>query len=243
MKSKIFFDHAYTVDTHHKFLEKLSRLGFTVSKDVVSHPGSICCFIKFETKPYLEFIHNPSRKFPGISFGCEGELKDLNRSYLKKGLSTNLTHRNYNWDENNIDHLPGWNFLDFNNRGFGTFYPWFTEYEARPNKKRKLSVQSHKNKVSGVIGHEFVLNSKGFDFFKRVLGGSVRSKFVLSNENVIHLREGETNYYSKVILRSKNLDKTAKFMSGQKFESFDGEDSILIENPSEDKRMWDIVIV
>lgn len=246
MNINIYFDHSYTGDQNHAFLMQLKKYGFDVTDFLVKHPNSDCRFLYFGKGSYLEFIHCPDKnkdlKTPGISFGVKKDLKKLYEKYSQSGLACSYSHRNYNWHENNKDRLPGWNFIEFKNKGFRTFYPWFTEYEPNPNSKRKFTPVKHPNGVTGIFGHEFIINKAGRVFFERILETKIKDKITLKCGTSFYFKEGLTNYHSKVILESSNLKKTLSFMRKAQMVSFAGKDSILIKNPSPNYRMWDLLI-
>ncbi len=247
MIKTIFFDHAYSGDQNHSFYKQLHKMGFTISEFMVKHPNSDCCFLYFGKGSYLEFVHNPDKnkilKKPGLSFAVRNNLEALLEKYKRIGLKCVFSHRNYNWRENNKDHLPGWNFLEFKKLGFRTFFPWFTEYEPNPNSKRKFIPVKHPNSVTGIWGHEFVINERGRDFFQGILGTKIKKKVTLDCGTVFYFKEGKNNHHSKVILKTKNIKKTSSFMKGADTISFDGRDGILIRNPSKEQWMWDILII
>jgi hypothetical protein len=74
---------------------------------------------------------------PGLSLRYAGKLKDLfeKKSVQFPKMSIEFEHRNYNWSENCIDYLLGWNFLRFKVDPITGMYIWVTEYERDPNAK------------------------------------------------------------------------------------------------------------
>lgn len=247
MNKNIYFDHTFTGDQNHSFLKKLKKMGFKVNDFMVKHPNADCRFLYFGKGSYLEFIHTPDEnkilKRPGFSFGAKKNLEALFKKYKKSGLNCSFTHRNYNWHVNKKDYLPGWNFLEFKKIGFKTFYPWFTEYEPNPNSKRKFTQIKHPNCVTGIWGHEFVVNQSGRDFFRRVLGTKIQDKIILNCGTSFYFKEGRTNFHSKVILKTSNFKKTNSYIKRADLINFEGRDGILIENPSPNMLMWDLLII
>lgn len=253
MKFSTLFDHSYTRDDRHSFLKKLERYGFKVNHDYeVEHPGKhFCKFIHFENYNYLEFIKVPKSgkeiKTPGLSF----KTKDLKCFFEKiKKQSTfkcQFLHKNYNWKENNIDTLPGWNFLSFANTGIRSFYPWFTEYEQIPRKKKKTIKKfnpAHPNMVNNIHGLEIYVNEKGEKFFEKILGMKIKEEVILSNGFKIYFhKKSRSNKLSNIILESSNLETTKKYMPKEKNTIFRGSKGIVINNPCLNNKMWNIIII
>ncbi len=244
MNKNIYFDHAYTGDQNHSFLMQLKKYGFKVTDFLVKHPNLDCRFLYFGKGSYLEFVHSPTKvvKIPGFSFGAKKDLKKLYERYTQSGLSCTFYHRNYNWQENKKDHLPGWNFIEFKNKGFRTFYPWFTEYEPNPNSKRKFTPVKHPNGVTGICGHEFIVNKVGRAFFEKILETKIKNEITLKCGTTFYFSDGLTNYHSRVILSTSSLKKSMTYMKKAELVSFEKKDAILIKNPSPN-RMWDLLIV
>lgn len=243
MDKTVFFDHCYTIDQKHIFLKKLAKLGFAIDDVTVNHPNSSCRFILFPNDRYLEFVYtsNPKRSLkPGIAFGSSSSLEAKKEKLQKLGLQCEFEHRNYNWKENNKDRLPGWNYVLFKSLGIRTFYPWFNSYDPP---RRPKTLKDHPNKVIDIIGHEFAVNEKGIEFFSKILGVSIKDKTVLRNGETFYFKKGKTNLYTKVILSSSNLKKTKSFMKSAEDVEYEGKQGLLIRNPLQNNRMWEIVIV
>ncbi|MCB0392043.1 MAG: hypothetical protein KDD58_12180 [Bdellovibrionales bacterium] len=66
--NKIYLDHTWCLDRGHKFHSKLGKMGFTLDKTEVVHPGNaVCRFIRLDSNrfakfTYLEFIDLKSKK-------------------------------------------------------------------------------------------------------------------------------------------------------------------------------------
>ncbi len=246
IKLSINFDHTFTSDQDHRFWKSLSRQGFHLEEKASEHPGQICRFIKFETLPYLEFIHASKKvnlvKAPGLSFATNSDLEALYKKLCRQKLKCTFLHRNYDRKLNDFERRPGWNFIFFKNLGFQTLFPWFTEYEPYLGKRRKLKPVKHPNGVSAIVGHEFSVNAKGRAFFSQIFKISINKKVTLKDGTVFYFKSGRQNYHSKVILNSKDLSKTKKFMKLAKEIDFHGKDALLLKNPSPNRRMWSLVI-
>jgi hypothetical protein len=241
--SKILFDHTYTYDSDFIFLEKLKHLGFTQAQRVTEHPGAICKFIYFNDKKYLEFVHPTEESSfcaPGLSLKYDGPLIDLYKRLIKKGAPVVYKHRNYNWKENDTDHLPGWNFLSFKKWPLKTMYLWFTENESSPDSRKVPIKMKNPNSLNIIHGHEFSINKIGREIFELYLGKKLKDKIELGNETVFYFKEGKTNYHNSVILKFENIKKSLSFLREDRI--FD-EKSCRLINPSDSKRMWDLKIL
>jgi len=88
-----------------------------------------------------------------------------------------------------------------------------------------------------------VVNQSGRDFFQKVLGTKIQDKIILNCETNFYFKEGRTNYHSKVILKTSNFKITSSYIKRADSINFEGRDGILIENPSPNMRMWDLLII
>jgi hypothetical protein len=253
MKNKIKFDHAFTLDKNHKFLKSLHKAGFLDNKATTLHPGAKCKFIYFDNYKYLEFVHQTDKKLyniPGISFNFDGKLENLYKKYVSKKIKCRFAHKNYEWMKNSKDHLPGWNFISFTHTGVKEFYPWFTEYEdseKRKKKKRSKKV-SNKNGVNQVLGHVFTLNTKGRKIFDLIFNLKNRKSYITPDGITLYFKDGKNNKYESIVLKSKNLNKTKKYLKqSNSLKCIDGEflgkSAIHIKNPHNNKKMWEIIVV
>ena len=241
-----YFDHTYTADTNFKFMKRLKRLGFNLDANKVEHPHSKCRFITFDNSQYLEFIHPIGNTGhydrPGISFGYKGSLKRFYDKKVKQGAELSFFHRNYQWKENSKYILPGWNFVQFKRTGIRTIFMWLTEYELINGKKRPTKKANHPNGVNRIVGHEFVINSKGRKIFELITGKKFKDKIEFSNGVVFYFTEGRTNLHKSVILKSSNAEKTKKYIKAIRFD-YRGQQAVRILNTCLKKRMWDIIVI
>lgn len=248
MYKEIFFDHTFNVDPNHRFLKSLEKMGFELMEGTVEHPGKVMCrFIKIDGR-YLEFAHiGKGGEFvdkAGFSFGAS-HLKKYHEKIKKKAyFETLYLHKNYNWKENNVDELPGWNFLSFQKTGVRTIYPWFTEYEPHPNRKSRKKSPKHANGITKIFGAEFNLNAQGEKLFSTILGAKLKPVMQLPCGFRMYFNFGyRTSHYKNVILQSKNLKKTKTFMPQAIESEFDQKPSLILKNPQKNKRMWDLIII
>ena len=244
----LLFDHAFTTDQNHYFLNSLGKNGFKIEEDTVNHPNSICRFIKFNNQKYLEFISAPNQssadKMPGLSFCSDRNLLKIQKKLNLKGIESRFEHRNYDWESNSSDYLPGWNFLTFKNLPFRTILPWVTEYELRVGvKRRKNPIIKHPNRVSSIAGLHFELNSKGESYFEKLLGRKIKDKIEFKDGMTFYFSQGRLNLFKNVILESENFNHTTKYFSESNLQKWNGKLSIRVLNTSKNKRMWDLIIV
>ena len=160
MDKKIFIDHCFNVDQNHRFFKKLERLGFTLDKHMMEHPGKAYCkFIVFKGENprqrfYLEFVSIGKGGIPfhtpGLSLGYESHLAKFHKK-INKLLPGKFWHKNFSWKENSQDHLPGWNFIEFKTPIIKNINIWFTEYEFE-KKRKKLKIPNHRNAVRSLHG-------------------------------------------------------------------------------------------
>jgi hypothetical protein len=225
------FDHSYCVDEKFKYWKRLEKLGFNLATYEVAHPDAKCRFIYFKDMQYLEFLSSSySKPLPnqsGLSFSYSGELQTLQLKYQKVGLFPELTHRNYNWQENNKDYLPGWNFLTFNKVNFRTILVWFTHYEKSSSRKAKYV--PHPNGVNRIIGHEFVINDKGRAFFSKILGCTIKDKIHLNENMTLYFKKGRTNRHEYVHLQADNSKKSNKYFKHYQKQEANGLNYYLVE--------------
>lgn len=247
---KIYIDHSYTNDPHHRFLNKLKRLGFVEYSKPVRHPGgSYCRFIGFSAgnprkRMYLEFVHRVPRPYsqPGLSLGYAGRLELLSKKLKSsKQFKTKLIHRNYDWQKSpRRERRAGWNFLEFEKRRFRGFLPWVTEYESTPERLKRKLPPKLVNGVSGIAGFDLILNADGIKFYESVLGRKISSSVQLNGGVILWIRPGKTNRICAVILKTKNVRHWARRTGIKDIVEFRGREAARIRNP--DPKMWDILV-
>lgn len=177
--SKLKFDHTYIkIDEKEVFDDLVSR-GFTPKEEEAYHPGVHCRFIKLGAE-YLEFCQfidwqayrarfDPETLTtmkrtdfyrPGLSLKSESQLKLLHQKLNKQGLATEFSHRNYDWQNDELQEYKekpnrkGWNFLHFQEPLLDTVNFWITEYESTPEREKRKQNYTHANsaqKVSGLV--------------------------------------------------------------------------------------------
>ncbi|MCB0355451.1 MAG: hypothetical protein KDD40_00500 [Bdellovibrionales bacterium] len=224
-------------------------MGFVHEKQIVEHPGkAFCRFIKFESESYkkvayLEFIDQrvsqPKFSNPGLSLGFTGKLESLFKK-LKNKLSCTFLHKNYDWKKDNISRLPGWNFLNFKNTGIKSYYPWLTEYEKHPKRKRSLKAPKHKNTVYKLLKIELDVNKKGLIFYEKLFSQKIKDKTILSCNTELLYKKARSNSYKRVVLACRDLDKFHKVAKKADKINYEGQPAALIKNPA---KGWDIVVV
>lgn len=231
------FDHTYTRDDNHKFLEILAKRGFTKSKNATVHPGGLTCrFVRFRPGTnkkynYLEFVSTSKGrrgyKMPGLSFRYERPLSELHHA-LENKIETKLSHRNYDWKENSRKRMPGWNFLDFKNIGLRGFLPWVTEYEDEPGVKYKFPILKHKNRAQAISEIHFDINKKGRRFFESLFGVKIKSSITLACGTIFHFKDAVGNKMKTIVINRKRA-KGKKTKPG-----------FTVKNPG---KGWDVEVV
>lgn len=248
--AEINFDHSYSEDIGHRFYKSLGRAGFVLSEHQMEHPGKhFCRFIMFNRSggrlSYLEFV-NVGRggkrvTKPGISLRCSGALKKYFYGIKKqKGIKAGYTHKNYDWKKDNKSRLPGWNFLTFKRPQFKNLFPWFTEYEARPGRKR-VPPPSHPNTAQAICG--IALSVRGADRPKleKIFGKSLKNNEVRVGGISLFLEPGRSTKVTALIIKCKDLKRFMKFAKIRSVSLWQGKDAALIKNPT--RGMWDVIAV
>ncbi|OUR95635.1 hypothetical protein A9Q84_14115 [Halobacteriovorax marinus] len=253
MFDKIFFDHAFIEDPSHTFFKRLEKLGFILSEMKVEHPGKAHCrFIELDANTnrklaYLEFVSvgkgGYSFKSSGLSLGYREKLENYYKK-LSKRIKVDFNHKNYDWKNNNTDHLPGWNMLTLKNPPIRNIYTWFTEYEKHPETKKKTkSAPKHPNSVYGIYGLELTLTEKGRTYLSKVLGKEIKNKMKLKDGTILFIQRGKVNRFNNIILKCKSLKKANKFIKNKESHSFEKLEALMIENKNDFKKMWSLIII
>lgn len=196
LNKNIFVDHCYNVDQNHRFLKKLEKLGFTLDKSIMEHPGkAFCRFIMFKgenstNRFYPEFvtIGRDGLHFtnPGLSFGHETNLEKFYQKINKK-FSATFSHKNYEWKKNNKDQLPGWNFIKFEKPIIKKINTWFTEYEV--GRRKKLYIPKHKNAVQSLHGLVLSLSKKSQRNLEELIGAKINNHIKLKDGNTLYIKQ------------------------------------------------------
>ena len=247
MKS-INFDHSYTADMGHKFLKSLGKAGFVLAENEVEHPGKhFCRFIMFKHgagRNCLEFIHvgkgGEKVTKPGVSLRYEGPLKEYFESIRKqRGLKAQYIHKNYDWKKDNKSALPGWNFVDFRRPAFKNIFPWFTEYEPRPGKKRALP-KPHPNTAQFIAGMELFVRGADRPKLEKIFGRNFSQKDVRLGDFSLYINSGNSTRISALVVKCASLERFVKVAKIGKKVAWRGKNAIRIKNPA---GMWDILAV
>ena len=247
----IYFDHTYTGDSGHRFLKHLQRLGFGLDPSKVEHPGKqFCRFIKFKSAvpgrkyDYLEFVWGKAKSAgrPGFCFGYSGGLEGFHEKILReKKFRSEFMHKNYDWKRDSKSRLPGWNFVSFKGLKMPGLFPWFTEYEPLPGKKRSAAPK-HPNGARRVHGFVFELDATGEKLFSYVLRKKLSEKTRIAGGVTLYLSLGARRTRLRaVIIEMKSLKSFLRRYKPDSQGVFFGRDAARIENP--DRRMWDLILV
>ena len=248
MKS-INFGHSYTEDMGHKFLKTLGQAGFVLAENEVEHPGKqFCRFIMFKHgagRNYLEFVHvgkgGERADKPGVSLRYGGQLKEYFKSIKKqRGLKAQYIHKNYEWKKDSKSVLPGWNFVTFKRPAFKSIYPWFTEYEPRPGKKRTLP-KPHPNTAQFIAGMELIARGADRPKLEKIFGRAFSQKDVSLGDFCLYINSGSSTRISALVIKCASLERFMKVAKiGEKI-LWRGKNAVLIKNPA--RGMWNIVVI
>lgn len=246
----INFDHSYTEDIGHRFFKTLGRAGFLLSEHQTTHPGKhFCRFIVFNRGDgrfaYLEFVDvgrgGKRVDKPGISLRCDGPLKKYFAAVKRRdGVAAKYKHRNYEWSKDSKSYLPGWNFLTFDRPRFKNIYPWFTEYEPRPGRKR-TPIPKHPNTALAIAGVALAVREQDRTRLEKVLGVRLDGDNVSLGGIRLLIEPAKVTRISALIIK---CDSLKCFMRAAKIKTADlwhGQPAAAIRNTT--SGMWDIVAV
>lgn len=245
---KIRFDHTYTEDHNHQFRKKLGKAGFALGDKLVEHPGKAFCMflIMPPTKmgrQYLEFVHigKGAKKdgVSGFSLATRSALKPFCRKLISKKVPAVFGHKNYNWKENSVDHLPGWNFIHFPKHK-SKISTWLTEYEMG-RKALNYNHSKHPNQVYKIVGFEMTLSLADIKLYSQLFGKPKGNCFTLSGGNTLKFVKVKTSRMNRVILATRDLRKFAQKFPWDALTTVEDQPAIQINNPN--PRMWDVVII
>jgi hypothetical protein len=254
MKRQIYLDHSYNIDQNFIFYKKLEKLGFILDKEMVEHPGKAYCkFISLNGKNkrqryYLEFVSFGKgapliEKEPGLSFGYNENLESFYKKINKK-IPAKFSHKNYNWKENSVDRLPGWNMLNFNKPPIKNIFTWFTEYE--PNRNRKVKkVPKHKNTSTSLHGIVLELTNSSKKKLEMILGKKIDEKFDMGDETFIYIKKSKKDRFASVIVTCESL-KIAKNKIGRSGLgiTFEGKEAISIYPKNYENGFgWNLILI
>lgn len=230
-------------------------MGFRLEPGHVEHPGkAICTFIAFESKNkrekfYLEFVHigkgGMPESVPGLSYIYKTNLEGFSTALgkrLGKTNKVNFGHKNYDWINNSVDRLPGWNFLSFKKKPIKNIFTWFTEYEPDKNKyKKNLKPKPHPNTVYSVHGIKLVLTAKSISNLEKVLGKKLKAVNKMSDDSILYIEKGKKDFFSSIILNCKSLKKAKSKIKKFEETEFLKSEALRIRNLEEG--MWDLIII
>ncbi len=249
---KMYYDHCYSVDMHHKFHAKLENVGFQLNPVMTEHPGKYFC--KFISLPdtkrtgrqYLEFIHLGNGNIqdepnPGLSLRTATPLKKMAKKLGKQKIKTTYAHKNYDWKKNEVDILPGWNFVTFPKHQSG-IYTWLTEYEkGRRRRNKSTKTLKHPNKVYRLVCLDAELEQKDILLFTKFFGAPKNGHYKMACQNVIRFTKARKSKLKSVVLATSDLSRLVRKFQWDELVSFDGKPGVLIINPN--PGMWNLVIV
>lgn len=252
MFKKINLDHCYLEDKGFKLFKKLGKSGFNLEPMLVEHPGkAFCKFIAVQSGSdrenfYLEFIHvgkgGVEESVPGLSFSYKSDLKIFSQK-VSKVTKIKFIHKNYDWKNNSIDYLPGWNMLTFKNKPLKNIYTWFTEFEFNKNRKILKKPKPHPNSVYSIHGVQLTLTEKSKMELEKILFKKLNRKNKLSDGSYLYIEIGKKDKLESVVLNCKSLKKFKLFFKKPELIFFQNKEAVLIRNFSRIKCMWNIVII
>lgn len=271
------FDHAYnrflTADPY----TELANRGFSISQREVAHPGAIVSrFIYFSAKEvftsgrnfqYLEYsqctdieklrkrgmaLDRSDRELlsPRISLRCDASLEELYESILKdfQKFEPEFSHKNYDWQTNNDDKRPGWNFMGFNRDLVPGIGMWLTEYESRPDTIQSDKPMLHPNTASHIIGQVWNVTPGDLnELIKLITPDVTNEKLVLDDGTSIwhsihsdfDFKHKTTAFYA-IVLSCSSLSKFIEFSRPDAVGVFNGQPAALIKQAD---NSWDIIAV
>ncbi len=270
--SRFGFDHTWCLIDSIETYKRLAEFGFqTDLEDETNLPENRVSWFLIFNNGYLEFIedkstpsmHDDEAPFSGFSLRADENLSafyEARRSEFQAN-GVGFVHRNYNWEENSTDHLPGLNFLIFDSPLTQGIFTWVTEYE-NPNGKENdggpnLPQVFHKNGCNSILGAYWVYNSLQDvrplnDFLNIPID---QGKIHLHNGFTIYVDTPEEHYleifdryqdddntcpYKAVVIDCDNLDAVQGKYKGLEMISFRGRPALMLTQSSP---AWDIVII
>lgn len=170
---KLVFDHTYTAIEDTKEFFSLKERGFQLMEKMVRHPGPVeCRFIQFNPegypfKQYLEWCHtNDYKKLKdqfeksgkgeqtrnALAFRTNGNVDSVFKSLYEdfKDFEILTFHKNYNWEENSKDKLPGWDYIVTKKAILPDVGLFGVLYGPRKQKSKKKE-SSHSNTANKII--------------------------------------------------------------------------------------------
>ena len=276
--TKYKFDHSYCMNISEEAYKKFGKMGFEINlKHVQEHPGSnFCRFIKFKNG-YLEFIEIKNLKeyedlclkekigkddyyLPGLSLAADKDLEKVFKENKErfKCFDIEFSHQNYDWEKDIAEHLPGWNFLDFNKKFIPAINLFIIEYESNPDEKNEIINKQtiHKNSCTNIVGMYLIVSSDEETIpFSSLTGSSnENSRIVLDSEFIVYVdsqevhsfetfdlyKNSKTSSFKALILECSNLEQFKRESGINEEIQFDGRKACrIIQN----KDSWDLIVV
>lgn len=99
-------------------------------------------------------LSEPELLTPGFSLRHSGGLRSAYERLKNplKDLEIEFEHKNYDWKQDSVSQLPGWNFLTFKKSLLPGIYIWATEYELRPIPLPQSDFIPHPNSARHIVG-------------------------------------------------------------------------------------------
>ncbi len=142
-----------------------------------------------------------------------------------------------------MDNLPGWNSITFEKLNIRGFFPWFTEYEKNPTRKRVIETINHPNSVNEIIGHEFLINERGYNFFRTILKVKPEGEVILSDGVFLKFTPYKSNKHDKVVLKAKSQKKIELFLNESEKAQLRKNRFLEIKNLCHINKMWNLKII
>ncbi|MBC7371189.1 MAG: hypothetical protein H7326_06470 [Bdellovibrionaceae bacterium] len=217
----------------------------------VEHPGkAFCKFIYIgiandKRLQYLEFIHvgrgGVWKDLAGISYRAASSLQKMSATNPFQKLKAVFRHKNYDWKNNSVDRLPGWNFVNFPKHN-SNIYTWLTEYEDAPRLRRIKKLEyRHPNRVFKVVAIESSLNEKDKKLYSALFGHAKNNMQSLLCKTIFSALPAKKSKLESIVLATKDLKSLIKKFEWDELTVYEGQPAVRIKNPN--AGMWDVLIV
>jgi hypothetical protein len=272
---KPYIDHTYSLTEKESDYKSLQARGFTPLGRSVNHPGPLTCYYysfdpaKNPTKQYLEWCISPSIKkmndemlkngdgtFPRVGLGLKTEtsIKPFFEFVQKNfpDLGASFEHKNYDWQKNHIDELPGWNFVSFKTQLIKDVNFFALSYDKRPENiiKNDAKAFCHKNSVDGVLGLIFDMTHQEFYRLDQLFGTTPVKNGHIYNHGVLIINrladqelqkyfKGKTESEKAVILHASDIKQFIKIARPDYNFTWRGHKFYGIKRPN---YAWDILV-
>jgi|GEM_PF-4848684 len=226
-KDKFIFDHAYTKIENEDDFFSLGKRGFFLKKGSVTHPGPVVCrFIKFTPSDYpswqyLEWCHTEDFKKMAEKMKAKGEpevtpmgighrtVGDVQKLFSGMkgqfdGYSLFSKHKNFDWQKNDKDILPGWDYVTTKKPLLPGITVFGVKYGDPGAKIVKTAPKVHVNSAYKIIGLIADLDSTQLGRLAR-FSGDLAVKSVISNGHGFHIMSTSAlKDHTKIWSRKKN---------------------------------------